>query len=39
MDALAALEEAALDKYEFTRDFYLDRRAGLVYDGRPPASE
>ena len=33
------LEEAAPDKYEFTRDFYLDRRQGLVYDGQPPASE
>jgi phospholipid-binding lipoprotein MlaA len=39
LDASRVLEEAALDKYEFTRDFYLDRREGLVYDGHPPESE
>jgi phospholipid-binding lipoprotein MlaA len=37
LDASTILEEAALDKYEFTRDFYLERRRGLVYDGHPPA--
>ncbi|HYL87127.1 MAG TPA: VacJ family lipoprotein, partial [Burkholderiales bacterium] len=28
--------EAALDKYVFQRDAYLQRRRSLVYDGRPP---
>ncbi len=27
---------AALDKYRFIRDGYLQRRRSLVYDGRPP---
>lgn len=31
-----ALEEAALDKYSFTRDAYLQRRRNAVYDGDPP---
>jgi phospholipid-binding lipoprotein MlaA len=38
-DLLAAsriLEEAALDKYVFQRDAYLQRRRSLVYDGHPP---
>ncbi len=38
-DLLAAsriLEEAALDKYVFQRDAYLQRRRSLVYDGNPP---
>lgn len=30
------LEEAWLDKYEFIRDAYLQRRQNLVYDGNPP---
>jgi phospholipid-binding lipoprotein MlaA len=30
------LDEAALDKYEFVRDAYLQRRRNLVYDGNPP---
>jgi len=30
------LEQAALDKYVFQRDAYLQRRRSLVYDGRPP---
>lgn len=30
------LEGAALDKYQFTRDAYLQRRRNLVYDGNPP---
>jgi phospholipid-binding lipoprotein MlaA len=34
--ATAALEDAALDKYTFTRDFYLQLRANEVYDGNPP---
>jgi len=30
------LEEAALDKYTFLRDSYLQRRRYQVYDGNPP---
>ena len=30
------LEDAALDKYSFTRDAYLQRRRSEVYDGNPP---
>jgi phospholipid-binding lipoprotein MlaA len=36
LDASRILEEAALDKYTFQRDFYLQRRRSLVYDGSPP---
>ncbi|WP_394788998.1 VacJ family lipoprotein [Rhodoferax sp.] len=32
----AVLDEAALDKYSFTRDFYLQARRSEVYDGNPP---
>lgn len=39
IEAKQAIEEAALDSYEFSRDFYLDRRAAQVYDGRPPRLE
>lgn len=39
LDAQSVLEQAAFDKYEFMRDFYLERRQGLVYDGLPPAEE
>jgi len=34
--AMAAIEAAALDPYEFTRDLYLERRAALVHDGKVP---
>ena len=34
--ATETLEEAALDKYSFTRDFYLQVRDNDVYDGNPP---
>lgn len=30
------IEEAALDKYSYIRDAYLQRRRSLVHDGRPP---
>lgn len=30
------IEEAALDKYAYLRDAYLQRRRNLIYDGRPP---
>lgn len=36
LDASRLLEEAALDKYVFQRDAYLQRRRSLIYDGRPP---
>ncbi len=34
--ASAVLDEAALDKYTFTRDFYLQVRRSEIYDGNPP---
>ena len=36
LEASRILEQAALDKYVFLRDAYLQRRRSLVYDGRPP---
>jgi phospholipid-binding lipoprotein MlaA len=36
LDASRILDEAALDKYTFQRDAYLQRRRSLIYDGRPP---
>ena len=36
LDASRLLEEAALDKYVFERDAYLQRRRNLIYDGNPP---
>jgi phospholipid-binding lipoprotein MlaA len=30
------VREAALDRYSFIRDGYLQRRRSLVYDGNPP---
>jgi phospholipid-binding lipoprotein MlaA len=36
LDASRILEEAALDRYVFQRDAYLQRRRSLIYDGRPP---
>jgi len=36
LDASRLLEEAALDKYIFQRDAYLQRRRSLIYDGHPP---
>jgi len=33
------LDEAALDKYEFVREAYLQRRRNLVYDGNPPKQQ
>ena len=35
-EASRILEQAALDRYVFQRDAYLQRRRSLVYDGRPP---
>jgi phospholipid-binding lipoprotein MlaA len=36
LDASRILEQAALDRYVFQRDAYLQRRRSLVYDGHPP---
>ena len=34
--ATSLIDDAALDKYSFTRDAYLQRRRSDVYDGNPP---
>lgn len=36
LDTKKTLEEAALDKYEFVRDSYLQRRHNLIHNGNPP---
>ena len=36
LDASRILEEAALDRYVFQRDAFLQRRRSLIYDGNPP---
>lgn len=36
---LALRDEAALDRYVFTREAYLQRREYLQYDGSPPESD
>ncbi|MPZ42284.1 MAG: VacJ family lipoprotein [Betaproteobacteria bacterium] len=36
LDSEKILEAAALDRYSFIRDAYLQRRRNLVYDGSPP---
>jgi phospholipid-binding lipoprotein MlaA len=33
------IEEAALDKYTYVRDGYLQRRRSLIHDGNPPREE
>ena len=33
------LDSAALDKYSFVRDAYLQRQRNRVYDGNPPEEE
>jgi phospholipid-binding lipoprotein MlaA len=33
------VDEAALDRYAFVRDAYLQRRRSLVHDGRPPTQD
>jgi len=38
LDASDLIESAALDRYEFVRDAYLQRRLSRVYDGEPPPS-
>jgi phospholipid-binding lipoprotein MlaA len=39
LDAGQVLEQAALDKYSFTRDLYLQRRKSLIRDGAPEPEE
>jgi phospholipid-binding lipoprotein MlaA len=39
LEASNLLEGAALDRYQFMRDAYLQRRLNQVYDGDPPASK
>jgi phospholipid-binding lipoprotein MlaA len=36
LDVSSVLEQAALDRYAFTRDAWLQRRRSLIYDGDPP---
>ena len=36
LDATSVIETAALDKYTFVREAWLQRRRNLVYDGSPP---
>ncbi|MES2832388.1 MAG: VacJ family lipoprotein [Pseudomonadota bacterium] len=36
LDASDLIEGAALDRYEFVRDAYIQRRQNRVYDGDPP---
>lgn len=36
LDASNLLEDAALDRYQFVRDAYMQRRQSQVYDGEPP---
>lgn len=36
LDASNVIETAALDKYAFVREAWLQRRRNLVYDGSPP---
>lgn len=39
LDASNLLEEAALDRYEFIRDGYMQRRQSQVYDGNVPRQD
>lgn len=39
LDASRILEEAALDRYVFQRDAYLQRRRNQVHDGSPPRAQ
>jgi phospholipid-binding lipoprotein MlaA len=36
LEASNILEQAALDRYTFQRDAYMQRRRSLIYDGSPP---
>lgn len=39
LSASRIVDEAALDRYEFFRNAYLQRREYLVYDGNPPIED
>ena len=39
LDSERIFDVAAMDKYAFLRDAYLQRRRSRIFDGRPPASE
>ena len=39
LPAEKVIEEAALDKYSYIRDAYLQRRRSLIYDGTPPRED
>jgi phospholipid-binding lipoprotein MlaA len=39
LDAGDLLNQAALDRYTFIRNAYLQRRRYLIYDGKPPPTE
>ena len=39
LGASSLIEAAALDKYAFLRDSYMQRRQYLIYDGNPPSSD
>lgn len=39
LKAETVLDQAALDKYSFIRDAYMQRRRNAVYDGDPPEEE
>lgn len=39
LKATAMLEEAALDKYTFIREAFLQRRRSVIFDGNPPEEE
>ncbi|HSN19693.1 MAG TPA: VacJ family lipoprotein [Usitatibacter sp.] len=39
LKAESVVEQAALDRYLFIRDAWLDRRRNQVYDGKPPLEE
>ncbi len=39
LQAEEMIEEAALDRYIFIREAYLQRRQNLVYDGKPPTTD
>jgi len=39
LKATTILEEAALDKYTFTRDAFLQRRRSVIFDGNPPEED
>jgi phospholipid-binding lipoprotein MlaA len=36
LDATDLIDKTALDRYQFTRDAYLQRRLSLQYEGNPP---